>query len=65
MLPKIKLVISENNKVIESISKETNTQPSHLVKSLEEFQRETNAAITKMIEKNHEDVGKYTNSRIF
>ncbi|RVE52679.1 hypothetical protein evm_002552 [Chilo suppressalis] len=54
MLSAIKLVISENGKLLESLSKDTSTQPSHLIKNLEDFQQSANAALTKLIETNGE-----------
>ncbi|XP_028156916.1 uncharacterized protein LOC114350344 [Ostrinia furnacalis] len=51
MLSAIKLVVSENGKLIDSVTKETNTQTNQLLKSLEVFQRSANDALTKLIEK--------------
>ncbi|PZC84419.1 hypothetical protein B5X24_HaOG204993 [Helicoverpa armigera] len=48
MPPEIRLTISQNDKLIQTITKTVEGQ--HLVKSLEEFQIEANAALTKMIE---------------
>ncbi|CAK1581922.1 unnamed protein product [Parnassius mnemosyne] len=46
----MKLVISENGKDIETVKIETNTDPPLLYKSLEEFRKLANAALTKLIE---------------
>ncbi|KAG6457422.1 hypothetical protein O3G_MSEX010300 [Manduca sexta] len=48
MVSEMKFIISENEKVIHTITKETNSQT--LVKTLEEFQHAVNTKLTKMIE---------------
>ena len=48
MLPQIKLTVTQNDKLIQTVTKTVEKQ--HLIKSLEEFQLEANAALTKMIE---------------
>lgn len=61
MLSAIKLVVSENGKLIETVTKETNTQTTQLLNSLEVFQRSANDALTKLIEQHGDgDSGKQT-----
>lgn len=63
MAQEIKLLISEEGKTIETVVKETDTDPSVLYKSLEEFRLLVNAAITKLIENSESgDMGKLINS---
>lgn len=50
MVAKIKLVISETNKTIDTVVMETSTTPASLMKSLEEFKIAANASLTKLIE---------------
>ncbi|CAG4981037.1 unnamed protein product [Parnassius apollo] len=50
MIKTVKLVISENGKDIETVNIETDTDPSHLYKSLEELRKLANATLTKLIE---------------
>lgn len=48
MLREIKLTISQDDKLIQTVTK--TTEMRDIVKSLEKFQVEANAALTKMIE---------------
>lgn len=50
MLSAIKLVVSENGKLLDTVTRDTETQPAQLIKSLEEFQRAANDSLTKLIE---------------
>lgn len=47
MSPQIKLTVTQNDKLIHTVTKTVEKQ--HFIKSLEEFQLEANAAITKLI----------------
>ncbi|CAH2073970.1 unnamed protein product, partial [Iphiclides podalirius] len=51
MVQQLKLCISEKGKVIDTIIKETDTAPSVLYKSVDDFRLLANAAITQLIEK--------------
>lgn len=48
MAPQIKITVTQNDKLIETFTKAIENQ--NLIRSLEEFQVEANAAFTKMIE---------------
>lgn len=50
MLSECKLVIYDDAKVVETVSKQTGTRLSDLLESLIEFQKSANAALTKFIE---------------
>lgn len=50
MSSQFKLVIYNDGKVVETVDKQAGTRSSDLIKSLEEFQKSANAALTKLIE---------------
>uniref|UniRef100_S4PA41 Uncharacterized protein n=1 Tax=Pararge aegeria TaxID=116150 RepID=S4PA41_9NEOP len=50
MLKKLKLDIMENNKTIDKVENMTNTDPEHLVKSLEAFRQLVNDKLTQKID---------------
>ncbi|CAG9114342.1 unnamed protein product [Plutella xylostella] len=56
MLSKISLVISNNDKEITTITKETSTAPVELVDSLQEFQKLANDALTDLIQQSGDSV---------
>lgn len=56
MLSKISLVISNNDKEIRTITKETSTAPAELVDSLQEFQKLANDALTDLIQQSGDSV---------
>lgn len=57
MLQEIKLIIKENGKLIDSITKTIDSpKPSKLIESLQEFQLVTNDVLTKMVEASGNDV---------
>lgn len=48
MSPQFTLTVTQNDKLIQTVTK--TIEEEHFIKSLEEFQLEANAALTKMIE---------------
>lgn len=45
----LKLVIYDDAKIVETVCKENGTRQTDFIKSLEEFQKSANAALTKLI----------------
>lgn len=56
MIPEIKLVVSQNDTILQSVTKEVDSK--NFVKTLENFQEIANATLTKMID-DHGGSGKH------